>query len=333
MNFKRILSWDVGIKNLAYCLIQKTDDDFKILKWGVINLVDDRQKCEYHMKNGNQCSEPARLCIYHTDKIPIFDDNTNEMKYVCTKHKDKMMPKIIDVDDIKLKQKKKFIPHKCNNCTDESDYDLDGTSYCWCETHYEKKGKSFVKKIKSKKVTIVSCNRQPIQELCEKLFSRLDNEKDFLTAETVLIENQPSFRNPTMKTISSILYSYFVLRGVIDKNITKSNICDVRFVSPSNKLKIDAEKTKQVLSKDKKEVKSKIYALTKGLGVKYCRSLISKPDDDILGRMKKKDDMCDAFLQGFQFLFSPVPDKYFKKLQEIGLNDKTVKNKKVKKDN
>mgnify|MGYP003344978528 CR=1 FL=1 len=29
----KILSWDVGIKNLAYCVIQKDDNDFKILNY------------------------------------------------------------------------------------------------------------------------------------------------------------------------------------------------------------------------------------------------------------------------------------------------------------
>ena len=47
----KVLSFDVGIKNLAYCLIEKTDEDFKILKWGIINLVDDRQLCTYELNN------------------------------------------------------------------------------------------------------------------------------------------------------------------------------------------------------------------------------------------------------------------------------------------
>ena len=35
----KILSWDVGIKNLAYCIIIKKDNNFTIDKWGIINLV------------------------------------------------------------------------------------------------------------------------------------------------------------------------------------------------------------------------------------------------------------------------------------------------------
>jgi len=61
--------------------------------------------------------------------------------------------------------------------------------------------------------------------------------------------------------------------------------------------------------------------MTKKLGVKYCQSLINKKDYDILAEHKKKDDMCDAFLQGFQYLFAPVPEKYMEKLRSVGLEE------------
>ena len=38
----KILSWDVGIYNLSYCILEKTDDSdkIKILDWDIVNLVD-----------------------------------------------------------------------------------------------------------------------------------------------------------------------------------------------------------------------------------------------------------------------------------------------------
>ena len=32
----KVLSWDVGIINLAYCLIDYKDDTWNIIDWGII---------------------------------------------------------------------------------------------------------------------------------------------------------------------------------------------------------------------------------------------------------------------------------------------------------
>ena len=40
----------------------------------------------------------------------------------------------------------------------------------------------------------------------------------------ILIENQPTLINPTMKTIASLLYGYFVMRGIVEKQKTNSQI-------------------------------------------------------------------------------------------------------------
>ena len=35
----KVLSWDVGIINLAYCMIEYKDDEWTIIDWGKINLT------------------------------------------------------------------------------------------------------------------------------------------------------------------------------------------------------------------------------------------------------------------------------------------------------
>ena len=35
----KVLSWDVGIINLAYCLFDVKDDKWEIKDWGIINLT------------------------------------------------------------------------------------------------------------------------------------------------------------------------------------------------------------------------------------------------------------------------------------------------------
>ena len=59
---KTILSFDVGIKNLAYCLLKKSDIEFKITDWGIINLVEDMQKCMFCGNGGKQCEKLAKFC-------------------------------------------------------------------------------------------------------------------------------------------------------------------------------------------------------------------------------------------------------------------------------
>ena len=37
----KILSWDVGIYNLSYCLLEKDENNnIKIIDWNIVNLID-----------------------------------------------------------------------------------------------------------------------------------------------------------------------------------------------------------------------------------------------------------------------------------------------------
>ena len=49
----------------------------------------------------------------------------------------------------------------------------------------------------------------------------------------MVIENQPALKNPTMKSIQMLLYSYFIIEGVC-----KDPICqNVQMINARNKLK------------------------------------------------------------------------------------------------
>lgn len=89
------------------------------------------------------------------------------------------------------------------------------------------------------------------------------------------------------------------MRGIIDKEKTKSLIETIEFAAPINKLKVNNTLTKKILEKG--GTKSKVYELTKELAIEYCKALIStdKKNIDLINAQDKQDDMCDAFLQGF----------------------------------
>jgi len=310
----KILSFDVGIKNLAYCLIEKTNEDFKILKWEIINLVEDRHLCQFELKNKRVCGKIGRFTINYNNQDIV----------VCNSHKTKYQPLEIETDIYNcqhLKCKEKC----CINLMNKEEWS-------WCEKH-----KADIKKtlrlFKPKKLTFQNCSQQPIQELARKLYTKLDSDKDFILVDEVLIENQPSLKNPNMKTISTLLYSYFVMRGIIDKEIKKSTINYVKFISPSNKLKIDKSTTNKKLQDAKEKDQKEVYEITKGLGKIYCRILITDDEKKMLEKYDKQDDLCDCFLQGFQYLFNPIPTKYVDKIKSIKQEDLTIKKIKSKKEN
>ncbi len=311
---KIILSFDVGIVNLAYCIIKKENNKFEILKWDLINIDDNKITCNHKIgKDEKLCGQNAKFSniidlnqeYYCTSHYKTFIKNFNK------KHKNILEPiKIVD-------EKNKCNENKCKNI---SDYNIDGKYYC--EKHYEKVKKEFLNINTPKKIKSQNSNYKSINNLSNHLFIKLDKLKtDFLQVDEVLIENQPSLLNPTMKTISALLFSYFTIRGIIDKEETKSKITSVNFISPQNKLKINNPVTEKTLN-DKNLKKREEYILTKDLGKKYCKCLIQKEKKytDILDSHKKNDDLCDSFLQGFYYLFfkdGNFPDEYKKMLDNI----------------
>ena len=220
----KILSWDVGIYNLSYCILEKTDNIIKIIDWDIVNLVDsDEMK-----KNRNL----------------IFEN----------------------------------IPRK------------------------------------------------------------LHEKPQLLNVDIVVIENQPSLKNPQMKSIQMILYSYFLILGKVIGNgeNSKSYIQSIDFCSASNKLKVYdgpqiilEKKEKKVSTKKKKdgiENESEIkevneekkitieepqkkksstikYADKKKLAIEHAKYYVLQNPDyiDFFNNHKKKDDLADSFLQGLYY--------------------------------
>ena len=69
----KILSFDVGIKNLSYCLLD-VSNSYTILEWDIINLCDYKIiKCNHVLKNKKICNNNA---IY----------NLNNEKFFCKLH-------------------------------------------------------------------------------------------------------------------------------------------------------------------------------------------------------------------------------------------------------
>jgi hypothetical protein len=235
----KILSWDVGIYNLSYCIIEKNNEtsELTVLDWDIVNLVDN----ELMKKNRNLLFENIPRKLHE-------------------------LPQLLDVD-------------------------------------------------------------------------------------IVVIENQPSLKNPQMKSIQMILYSYFLILGKIIGDGEKSNsyINTIDFCSASNKLKIydgpeiilkskkprkkktgilvDQSKEENNESNDnidsenkeeqfieepiieeepsKKKGSGLNYADKKKLAIEHAKYFIEKVSPkhkEFFESHKKKDDLSDSFLQGLYYL-------------------------------
>ena len=310
----KYISWDVGVKNMAYSLLEKTEDNkCKLLRCGILNLVDKRDVCQFELRTKKCCGKIARHKIISDKMIEL-----NVCKVHCTK---------IKVEPIKLDI------YKCVKCSEKSYINICGKEeWSWCEKH-ENLSKKILTQFKPKKIVGQNCSQQPIQELISELTKKLDENKDFIDVSGVWIENQPSLINPSIKTIASALYTYFIIRGVIDKKI--DNIEFVKFASPLNKLKIAKKTTDTALEKAKSA--REYYSIEKGLSIIYVNALLEDNEKDLLKKAvdlnnNKGDDICDAFLQGFHHVFNgEIPEYYQKKIQEIpesSLEIKKIKSKK-----
>ena len=150
---------------------------------------------------------------------------------------------------------------------------------------------SFDVGIKNLAYCIIDCD---IITMWDKLDITADNIKDIglsmyrqlnaipalLTADRILIENQPSFINPKMKTVSIMLFSYF-LHTLPTKEIL---LC-----SPSRKLIVKGNDLNKNLS----------YTQKKKLSIEITRNIIKDQPAALLmlNKYKKIDDLCDAYLQ------------------------------------
>jgi len=225
----KILSFDVGIKNLSFCLL----NDSIIEDWGILNISTD-DVCDHSAKGGSRCDK--------------------SVKYVC---KNSVKP------------------------------------FQVCSAHKK------LKQYSDKKFKCVPKKKNPILDQGIKLVETLKHKTNFVEVDLVVIENQPALKNPTMKSIQMMLYSYFLIEGVINDT---SPIVSIELINARNKLKAYQGPPIPCDIKDK-------YKKTKFLGIQYCLSMIVETQQDdswinLFTTSKKKDDLADSYLQGIYVLNS-----------------------------
>jgi len=271
----KVLSIDVGIKNLALCFFEKPlgSNNFQITKWDVINVSESEiTKCCFVDKN-ILCNKPAKFkkdneyfCLKHSKKQK-YQIPTSELKSsFINKQKIQKLFEIADKNNIKYEKPIKKI-------------DLVNVINEYIHNNYFQE----IKTINASKIDLITIGAN-IKDKFNEIFSG-ENAIDFI--DHVIIENQISPIANRMKTIQGMIVQYFIMCDVVVENI--------EFISASNKLK-DCD------VKDKTK-----YSDRKKLGIAKCLEIISTDHRfenqlNYFNSHNKKDDLSDCFLQGLWFI-------------------------------
>jgi hypothetical protein len=320
----KICSWDIGIKNLAYCLINhdEKDNTFTILDWDLINLIEDEEDqilhiCECKKKDGVQCNNEAKL---------YFELN-NKKTYYCHQHKKQFNINEYINDDFNENTKGKcqfMLSRKKELCNKKSK--IEKNNMLFCNQCYKKYMTQENKQFQLKKITKKKASEYDKDLLSLKVAENIDSRPHLFDVNTVLIELQPlgqsgfnkkfnkfqsAVSNPLMKTVSCFVFHHFVTRLNIDM---KKNI-PVKFIPASNKIKIGGDASISFLAGGANS--SNVYKKTKEISIEFA-SIISKNTiwENHLGKYQKQDDVSDSLIQAYHYLYFKNGDKYTHTLLE-----------------
>ena len=300
----RVLSIDVGMKNLAYCLFDfnangeiktgeiKTPDSImqqvKIVAWDTVNLCDEPTTDE--KPAAPTCSTVG--CKFAAKFMHSATGNTLN-QYYCTRHANASghkMPLSVPIKSLKkmtLEQLMAFsgeylsspLPEKCEKSKVKLLQHLNAA----IAAEYLVAVNSKPKVIAAASVDLITIGRN-----MHRRFDALPHLAAGI--DVVIIENQLSTLATRMKTLQGMITQYFIMRGVPD----------IRFISAINKLKLFDQK------KEQGHCGEDCYADRKKRGIEITRSLLSMQSTHdrllVFEKHKKKDDLADCFLQGVWWL-------------------------------
>ena len=262
----KVLSIDIGIKNLAYILIEHKENsgDFEVIKWDVINLCNSIPKC-----SNPKCSANAKFykynsffCKKHTKneefKIPNINIKTLVKQNIKTLN-DIIEENNIKIDNIKKKPNKQEI-------------------ILAIEEHINNNYFNVVETINANNLNLIDLGINLKCE-CNKIF----DTQMINTIDMIIIENQISPIANRMKTIQGMIAQYFI----------NNNNYNIQFISSTNKLKLF---TNQKTSYNERK-KMSIYYTQQVLSNKNMNNNL-----EFFNNHSKKDDLADAFLQSIYYL-------------------------------
>jgi len=263
----KLLSIDVGMKHLAYCLFSTGDaGSYTIDKWGIIDLCNSehQQQCSGIMKKNNaKCMRTSRFyknkayyCKIHA-KNKAYLIPSNDMKYSKLKYKKVRELKAICHERNYSVQKK----------SKKADY-LEAILSDLSQNYF-----NFVPSVDSRKIDLITYGRQ-----IKKAFTH-----QFINhhIDCVLIENQ----------VGPLALRMKVLQGMIMQHFIEHDYPLIKEISPANKLKAFPQ-SKKISYRERKKLSIQVTAQVLGQTPTLTTWL------PYFKTHTKKDDLADAFLQG-----------------------------------
>ena len=296
----KMLSVDVGIKNLSFCLFEIVNEidntvknkSIKILKWDNIDLSEKNEMKCIEIDKSEICNKPAKFskedkcyCLKHAKKQPFLQPKPDLKPSFINKQK---LQSLIDIAN------KYKITHSANAKKAEIIQQITNFINTNCLSPVDKSNAT--------KIDLVTIGRN-IQHKFDNIFFNTESSDDI---DTIIIENQIGPIANKMKTIQGMISQYFIM---------KNNNIKIEFISASNKLK-DFIPNDLILEENKENkentTKPKLdYKQRKQLGVKTSLHFVDTDErfkewSAFLHKHNKKDDLSDCFLQGMWYIKNKI---------------------------
>lgn len=300
-NKKRAISFDIGIKNLAFCIIDYCDNSINIIDWKCVNLAESEDDIVDSALASASC--PRSCCFFTTKKSSavvkpckkraFFQKETN---LYCKKHipEGLIEPKKEHSITHLKKQKITELLKICENEKIELPQEKQKKDAI-VQIIYQHFYKKQITPIEIKKAQ--NCGKVSLINIGQNIKKELDKMSATIAGvSVVLIENQISTVASRMTSIQAMILQYFIM--------TIPNV-EIHFISSKNKLANFVAPDGDGTNTSKKSS----YKDNKKNGINYCNSIFDKEKEqiasswkDFLFSNKKKDDLADCFLQGYYWI-------------------------------